>query len=301
MQLNLHLLRIFFAVAEQRSYTRAAEKLCITQPAVSKAMREIEYQLNLPLIERGGGTQGIKGVCLTDSGQALFEHARGIFALERGAIEDIQARVGLAKGRLVIGASTTIAGYWLPVYVAQFLRDFPSIELKIVVGNTQAMSHALIDCQIDMAFVEGSVADARITAIHWRDDKLAMIAHPDAAITPHHQPSMNELNQHVWLVREQGSGTLDVSMNVMEKLGIQPAHCIEMGSNEGIARAVAAGAGIALLPKQVVQELILLGAVKELNFVAADMLNRPLFLLQLKERPASPLMRAFCESVILPM
>src|ERR1700724_1964214 len=109
MQINLHLLRVFFAVAERRSFSRAAEALFVSQPAVSKAVRELEHQLDLPL-------------------------------LERAASEDISARVGLKRGRLPVGASSTIAGYWLPPYAAEFFRKFPSIELKIGVGNTQMVS-----------------------------------------------------------------------------------------------------------------------------------------------------------------
>ena len=107
MRLNLHLLRVFFTVAELRSFSRAAEALFISQPAVSKAVRELECQIGLPLLERGaGGPKSARGVQLTPDGAAVFEHARGIFALERAAIEDVQARVGLQRGRLRVGAST---------------------------------------------------------------------------------------------------------------------------------------------------------------------------------------------------
>jgi molybdate transport repressor ModE-like protein len=181
--MNLHLLRIFAAVAEQGSFSRAASALFISQPAVSKAVRQLERQLDLALIERGaGGTRGTRGVRLTDSGQALFEHARGIFALERAATEEVRARVGSKRGRLGVGASTTIAGYWLPPYVAQFARQVPGAQLQIRVGNTQAIGEALINCEIDLALVEGQVNDARIAANHWRDDELQIIAHRDAPL-----------------------------------------------------------------------------------------------------------------------
>ena len=127
--MNLHLLRIFAAVAEHRSFSRAASALFISQPAVSKAVRQLEHQLDLALMERGAGRAGgARGVRLTESGQALFEHARGIFALERAATEEVRARVGLQRGRLALGASTTVAGYWLPPYAAQFARQVPGAD-----------------------------------------------------------------------------------------------------------------------------------------------------------------------------
>lgn len=296
--MNLHLLRIFAAVAEHRSFSRAASALFISQPAVSKAVQQLEHQLDLSLIERGaGGPRGARGVRLTDAGQALFEHARGIFALERAAAEEVRARVGLQRGRLGVGASTTIAGYWLPAYAAQFARQFSNIQLQIRVGNTQAVGRALIDCEIDLALVEGEVNDPRIVATHWRDDELQIIAPPHAPLARRRKPTVNELNALVWVVRELGSGTREVTDRLMRTQGIEPKRTIEFGSNEGIARAVAAGLGVAMLPVLTVRELVRMGELRTLatTHASAPAFTRPLQLLQLKERPPSALVRAFCE------
>ena len=293
MQMNLHLLRIFFVVAEQKSFTRAAKLLLVSQPAVSKAVRELEHQLDLPLLERGAA--GAKGVRLTANGTALYEHARGIFALERAATEDIRARIGLKRGALTIGASTTIAGYWLPVYAAAFSRQFPSIELKIGVGNTRAVSQRLIDCEFDIALVEGAVCDPRIASMHWRDDKLKIVGHPRSVLSRRRKPTLQELNDQVWLMREAGSGTREVTEQMMREHRISAKRTVEIGSNEGIARAVASGLGLAMLPQRVLRELITLGEVRTLNYPSDSDLVRPLYVLQLKERPASSLIRAFNE------
>jgi LysR family transcriptional regulator, transcriptional activator of the cysJI operon len=297
--MNLHLLRIFAAVAEHRSFSRAAIALFISQPAVSKGVRQLEHELDLTLIERGtAGARGSRGVRLTESGQALFEHARGIFALERAAAEEVRARIGLKRGRLVVGASTTIAGYWLPRYAAQFARQVPSCELQIRVGNTQTIGRALIDCEIDLALVEGQVNDERIAATHWRDDELQIIAHPDARFAQRRRPAtLEELNAQAWLLREPGSGTREVTDRLMRAQRIEPQRTIEFGSNEGIARAVAAGLGLAMLPARVVRELVRMGEVRKLTLAqaGATSLSRPLYFLQLKERPPSPLAREFCK------
>jgi LysR family transcriptional regulator, transcriptional activator of the cysJI operon len=295
---NLHLLRIFAAVAEQRSFSRAAGALFITQPAVSKAVQQLEHQLELSLIERGAhGPRGARGVRLTESGQALFEHARGIFALERAAAEEVRARVGLQRGRLNVGASTTVGGYWLPAYAAEFIHQFPAIQLQIRVGNTQAIGRALIDCEVDLALVEGGVDDPRIVASHWRDDELRIIAPPQGSLARRRGPSLKELNAQVWLVREPGSGTREVTDRLMRAQRIEPRGTIEFGSNEGIARAVAAGLGVAMLPVCAVRELLRIEEVHPLSPLqsSAMALTRPLFLLQLRERPISPLVRAFCD------
>jgi DNA-binding transcriptional LysR family regulator len=293
MRINLHLLRIFFTVAERKSFSRAAEALFISQPAVSKGVRELEHQLELPLFERGGA--GARGVRLTADGAALFDHARGIFALERAATEDLRARVGVKRGRLSVAASTTIAGYWLAPYAAEFFREFPSIELRIGVGNTQMACQGVIECEFDLALVEGAVDDPRIVATHWRDDRLRIVAHPDAALARRRKPTLQEVTDQVWLLREPGSGTRDATERMMRDHGISPKRNIEFGSNEGIARAVACGLGIAMLPAHVLRDLIALEQVRSVNYPSDLPLVRRLFLLRLKERPSSPAVRAFCD------
>jgi len=294
-RVNLHLLRIFVAVAEHRSFSRAAETLCISQPAVSKAIRELERQLDLPLLERDVG--GGRGVRPTEGGWALLEHARGIFALERAAVEDIRARVGLRRGRLRVGASTTIAGYWLPRYVAEFVAAVPAIELEIQAANTRTVTAALIACQMDLALVEGAVGDPRILVTHWRDEPLSVIAHPASPLARKARPTRAELNGQIWLTREVGSGTREVTDRMTAACGIAPERQIAFGSNEGIAGAVAAGLGVAMLPKRVVKELSKAGAVSELRLPSGPLPPRPLYLLRLKERPLSPLARAFIEAI----
>jgi DNA-binding transcriptional LysR family regulator len=291
LRVNLHLLRIFVAVAEQRSFSRAAETLFISQPAVSKAIRELERQLDLPLLERDVGPA--RGVRPTESGEALLEHARGIFALERAAAEDIRARVGLKRGRLTVGASTTIAGYWLPSFVADFMAALPAIELEIQAANTGTVSRALIECRMDLALVEGEVTDPRILVTHWRDEPLSLIAHPGSALARKPRPSLEDLNGQVWLTREPGSGTREVTERMTAACRIAPERQIVFGSSEGIARAVAGGLGVAILPARVVQELCAAGAVREIRLPSGPLPPRPLYLLQLKERPLSPLARAF--------
>jgi DNA-binding transcriptional LysR family regulator len=296
MALNLHHLRVFHAVADQRSFTRAAASLFISQPAVSKAVRELESQLDLPLIDRGGSRAA--GVRLTEGGKALFDHARGIFALERAAVDDVKALVGLRRGRLTVGASTTVAGYWLPPYLASLLERFPSIQLQVQVGNTQLIGQALIDCSVDIALVEGVVRDPRIVATRWQREELAIVSHPRAAFAHKRSPTPEELSDAVWLMREPGSGTREVAQRVMKTLGIAPKKGFDFGSNEGIARAVAAGAGVALLPMRVVRELAMVGEVQVLRLARAPHLERQLYLLQLRQRPAAPLVRAFIDLLL---
>jgi DNA-binding transcriptional LysR family regulator len=291
--MNLHRLRIFLAVAERRSFSRAAEQLFISQPAVSKGVRALEAELDLSLIERGTGS--VKGVRLTDSGLALADHARGIFALEKAATEEIRARVGLKRGRLLIGASTTVAGYWLAPYLKALTSLLPDIDVRVRMGNTDVIAQALIACDIDVALVEGAVTDARVESEHWRNDPLQVVVHPHAEFLKRDRLRLRDLDEQFWLVREAGSGTHQVAERIMLENNIRPMRTIEIGSNEGIARAVAEGLGVAILPQRVVRELMAIGEIRSLDFPELFVLTRPLFLLQLRERPVSPLVRTFCQ------
>lgn len=319
MQLNLHLLRIFFEVVRQNGFSRAAEKLFISQPAVSKAVRELERLLDLPLLERPAG--GPRGVRLTDAGAVLFEHARSIFALERAALEDVQARTGRKRGCLTLGASTTIAGYWLAPCLAAMLDDAPDIDVRVQVGNTAAIERALIDCEIDAALVEGPVHDERIDVVHWRDDPMCVVARAEgnaarrrsgeaarrppgddahqradpAPVPADAESDAATLARQTWLMREPGSGTREVAENFLAAHMIEPARIVEIGSNEGIARSVAAGLGIALLPECVVRELLAIGSVRTLPVVPKTPLARPLYRITLRARPVTPLVARWQE------
>jgi len=294
MRLNLHLTRIFFTVATRGSFSRGAELLHISQSAASKAVRELEEQLGLALVERGGARgKGGRGLRLTEAGRALYEHARGIFALERAALDDLGARTGLQKGSLVVGASTTVAGYWLPGYLALFAEQFPDVELRVVVGNTATIGQGLLDCIVDVAVVEGGVNDPGITALRWREETLLLVAPPGSGMPDSAEVDARSLSRARWLVREAGSGTREVTERLMREEGVQLSDTIEVGSNEGIARSVAQGVGIAMLPEVVVQDLLALGRVATMNTRRAERYRRPLFLLKRAQRPLSPAAHAF--------
>ncbi|SEM37564.1 DNA-binding transcriptional regulator, LysR family [Pseudoxanthomonas sp. GM95] len=287
--LNLHLLRVFSAVVEHNGFSRAAEALFVSQSAVSKALRELESQLDLPLIDRSGG----RGVRLTDGGQALYRHARGIFAMERAALEEVRERVGLRRGGLRIGASTTVAAYWLSDVFARHVAQYPQLDSALVVGNTGEIANALVDCRIDAGFVEGPPHDERIVATRWRDEPLQAVVAASSSLGASRRASAKQLAAQRWLVREPGSGTREVAQTLLEARGIATARTLEIGSNEAIARAVAAGDGVAILPAAVVADLISVGKLRALTLPDGPPMQRPLYRLELINRPRSPALSGF--------
>lgn len=289
--MNLHALRIFYTVAKLGSFSLAAEALFISQPAVSKALKELEYQLNIQLIQRA--TKG-KKLTLSEGGQALFDHARSIFAIEKAAIEDIKARTGLKRGTLVIGTSTTIASYWLPPYLAKFCAQYPHIKVEVQVANTAQIEHALLECTIDLALVEGTPNKSNIISKHWQNDLMSIVV--PSCLKP--KGNLNAwLSNQCWLLREPGSGTLEVSVKLLNQLGINTNNSMQLGSNEAIARAVAQGMGIALLPNVVTDDLVQLGRLTRIEVQNNMQLSRPLYQLHYKDRPSSHAAHMFEKSL----
>jgi len=288
--MKLHLLRMFTAVAEHMSFTRAAEALYISQPAVSKAVSELEKQLDQPLFERGAGK-----LRLTEAGLLLAERGRAILAIERTAEEDLRALRGLQHGVLRIGASTTIATYLLPPVIAAFLRQHPGVDLRLTIQNTLSIVSLLLDYQIDVALVEGPVADERIAQQAWRVDELAVIAAPDHPLVARAGKAgvpLALLAEEVFLVREPGSGTRQVAEQALVERGARPKHTVELGSTEAIKQVVAAGFGLAIVSKATIPDELALRKLTVLRVQGLE-IRRMLTRLRLVARTPGPAARAF--------
>lgn len=315
MSINLHALRLFAGVVEHGGFSRAAAAMHISQPAVSRAVRELERQVGHPLLERGrpgargrptavpgaggngdarGGTRqaGERGVRLTDAGVALLAHARAIVAHERAAEEELRGLGTLERGRLRIGASTTIATYLLPPLVARFHREHPGVALRVTSANTRDIVARLRALEIDVALVEGPVSEEGIEVTLWREDELVLIASPAHPLARRGRVPSGALGDELLIVREPGSGTRDVVSAALRRHGIRPARTLEVGSTEAIKQTVAAGLGVAIVSRAAAADQLRLGT---LRVVALEglVIRRALARLTLAGRPAGATARAF--------
>lgn len=287
MQFNLQHLRVFCAVIEHDGFSRAAKSLHISQPAISKTMRELESHVGLPLLERGS-----RSVRPTEAGRLLHEHARAIFALERAAGEEVQAQKGLERGTLRIGASTTIATYWLPPIVAAFAQEHPGVTISLVSANTRDIARLLLEYALDVALVEGPVEHPRLQSQVWREDELVLVAAPSHPLAARGKPTKDDLQNVALVVREPGSGTREVTEAALLEAGIKWSTALEAGSTEAIKQTVAAGLGMAVVSRVAALDQI---ALKRLKIVSVRglKLRRPLYQLALKDRPVSAAARRF--------
>jgi DNA-binding transcriptional LysR family regulator len=256
MALNLHHLRIFARVAELGGFSRAAVALHLSQPAVSKSVRELERQLQTTLFDRSAGAHR-----LTDAGTALFARARELFAVERLAEEELRRLHGLEGGVLRIGASTTIATYLLPTYLARFREDHPAVVLRMTTANTRDIALALVERRVEVALVEGPVDDPRLSLVAWRNDELVLVAPPDHALTRKRRVMPADLASAPFIARERGSGTRRVAEAALASHGISLRIALRLSSTEAIMRAVAAGLGVAIVSRAAIEDQVALGRI----------------------------------------
>ena len=254
--MNLHLLRLFAAVAKHGSFSRAADALHLSQPSVSKGVRDFEAQVGSRLLER----RGAGGVVVTEAGAVLMRHAAALFAAERAAEEDLAAIRGLQRGTLAVGASTTVATYHLPPILGAFHKRHPAVELRLISANTHEIAALLGARELDVALVEGPVDEPGIAVRPWREEAMVLIAAPDHRLATLPAPfPMTEIEAEIVLVREPGSGTRDVALAALESHDLSPRAVLEVGSTEAIKQTVAGGLGIALVSAAAAADQIALG------------------------------------------
>lgn len=248
MALDLHRLEIFFAVARQHSFTRAAEELYISQPAVSAQIKRLEEELGVELFRRGS-----REVELTPPGQVLFERTRAIFRLAREAEAEIEALKGLISGRLVIGASTTPGTYLLPPLLGEFKRRHPNLSLDLEIANSLNIAAMVEAGELELGVIGGDISSKKIDSEPLVDDELIAIAPPGHHLAGGHPISLKELAQEPAICREPGSGT---QRNVLEAFAAAGAPCnpiLELGSTCAVVQAVQAELGVAIVPARAVQ------------------------------------------------
>ena len=251
--LDLHKLRLFAAVAEQEHYSRAAEALGISQPALSVHVRDLERYLGVALFERSG-----RNVRLTDAGRLVQGYARRILALTVELDEAIDDLRGLRAGQLRIGASTTVGEYLLPATLGAFRRRYPGIGVAVEIANTARIIDRLRHGELHLGLVGEPLADPELEMTPYRDDELVLI------VPPGHRwagraVKLEELASEPLITREAGSATRAVAEAVLAAAEFQPRASLELGGTEALKGAVAAGLGVAFVSACAVERELAMG------------------------------------------
>lgn len=287
MALNLHLLRIFAAVAEHNSFSQAGKVLFISQPAVSRAVQELEEQVGLPLIDRSRRVP-----ILTEAGTLLYQYAQRLFSVEQAAELALEQLQGLERGHLALAASHTAGTYLLPPLLSRYHQRYPGVRLSLQIANTQTILEKLHTEPIDVAFVEGTVKDTDFLVESWRTDHLVAIAPPNHPLIEQQPVTLKQLAAEPYVQRELGSGTREIVDEAFRRRKLEPNVAIELGSNQAVKQAVAAGLGISIVSDATVALEISAGVLTILNIKDIDF-KRTLAQVQVKEKPLSPAAVAF--------
>lgn len=225
-------LEVFYSVARRLSFTKAAQELFISQPAVTKHIRQLEEKYQSRLFERNGNK-----IELTAAGLLLLKYVEQIFSIYRQAEFEINAVSKRNKGLLRLGASTTIAQYQIPPLLAQFHQKFPGVRVTLINGNTEWIEQALLKKDIDLGLIEGDSKNPQISYSEFLKDEIVLVCSKNHPMAKMAEITLEQLQAIPLVLRERGSGTLEVIEHAMEPLGIRLSDLkieMQLGSTEAI-------------------------------------------------------------------
>ena len=260
---NFHQLRIFYTVARKGSFSRAGEELFISQPAVSVQVKALEESFGLPLIDRSG-----RALHLTEAGRVVFDHAQRLFNTSDDMLEAIEDIKGLKAGRLTIASSTTPGDYLLPELIGQFKGRYPQVDVALHITNTPGVVGRLLQHEIDLGFVGDPLDHEELNVLPFRRDEIVVFARPDHPSARSSGVSAAELAGAGFVLREMGSATRKRAEEGLRDLGVSYNVVMELGSNEAVKRAVAAGLGLGMLSRFALDAEVASGAVSIVNVPA---------------------------------
>ncbi|GAB3659694.1 LysR family transcriptional regulator [Actinocorallia lasiicapitis] len=244
MQLNLHQLWIFMTVVERGGFSAAADKLYLSQSAVSQQVRRLEKNLRTVLIDRSGSR-----IRVTSEGEVLLDYTRRMFLLADEAVAAIQRVSGMGSGTLVIGGSSGVAAHLLPPVLASFRARYDGIEIGIVAGNADQIEKRLLDGDLGVALLGGPARAAQLVTATVAESRPVLIVPAGHPLAAGAEPVSERIAGERILLREPGSATRRQQEEVLARWGLADTVATsEIWGTETVKQAVAAGLGIAVLP-----------------------------------------------------
>ena len=252
-------LKVFRVVAAHLNFSRAAEELLLTQPAVTQQIKALEDEYGVPLFDRAGGR-----ITLTPSGEALLPFASRLKEISDEAYAAVARASGKLGGRLAVGASQTIGQYLLPAMIAGFLRENPRVSISAISGNTDEILDALVLRKIELALVEGPALRKDVHVEPFMEDRMVLVV-PASHEWAEQDVEPSALAGAPLLMREFGSGSRRVVEKALADAGISRKHLnirMELDSTEGLLSGVEAGLGVTFVSHWAVRSHLAQGTLK---------------------------------------
>lgn len=244
-------LKVFHCVAQNLSFTKASNELFITQPAITKHIKELESEFEVKLFNRVGNK-----ISLTQAGSILFSYSDHILSLHNEVKFELSQLKGILEGNIRIGASTTIAQYVIPAALAKFNESFPVIKLSLTNGNTEYIEQRLLKNEIDIGIVEGKPTNSDIRYSSFLNDELLVFTSTQNTVIPN-TVSNEEFLKLPLVLRERGSGTLEIIEKSLQHYKISPKHLnvlMYLGSTEAIKSFIKTGNGVGIVSRFAIEQ-----------------------------------------------
>ncbi|MGQ5489337.1 LysR family transcriptional regulator [Thauera sp. ZXT1-4] len=286
-------LQVFHAVAKHGSFTRAAEHLHMTQPAVTFQIKQLEEHFDTRLLDRGHGK-----INLTPAGELVLAYAERILGLSAELDSRVSELTDELAGQLKIGTSTTIAAYWLPELLEGFKRRYPGVLPRVVVGTSKLTEDRVAARDLDIGLIEIATEQNTIERRSAARDELLVICRPDHALAKFAELTAKDLVGHPFIDRDPGNGIRQIADEFFEAAGIAGSEitlCAELGSLATVKQLAAAGLGFAIASRRAI-----LRDVEERRLVAIPLKPRlytPLEVILPRDKFRSRLINAFAEFV----
>lgn len=289
--MNLHHLAVFNAIAETGSISAAAQRLYISQPALSRELKDFEIRLGVSLFERLP-----RGMRMTHAGEVLREYATRLFDISRTAEATMREIADARLGFLSIGASNTAGTYVLPQRLAMFRRANPDVRVTMFVGNTEQVSQGVADMRFTLGFIEGPVHVGGLVAEQFQQDELVPVVAAADELLKKKRLTAADISGLPLLMREKGSGTRELIAETLDANEVQQGNIMEFGNTEALKRAAMHGGGIAWLPRISITDELNDGRLHLLP-IKRLMVQRPLSIIRRASAHAGPAGDAFLKSL----
>ncbi|MCP3869346.1 MAG: LysR family transcriptional regulator [Gammaproteobacteria bacterium] len=291
MNVTFRQLTLFEAVARHLSYTRAAEELHLSQPAVSMQIRQLEDSVGSALFEKSG-----KRISLTEAGTEVFQYSQSINHQLEELEEVLESLKGLNRGRLHIAVASTV-NYFAPCLLAAFHRRYPRIHLELDVTNRQRLVQMLTDNSIDMVLMGQPPRNLEVESEVFMDNPLVVVAPPDHSLSSETGITATRLAEEPFLMRESGSGTRQAMERYFLEQGLEIHQGMQMTHNEAIKQGVRAGLGLGIVSLHTIELELETKRLVTLD-AAGFPIQRHWYLVYRKGKRLSPPGKAFRDFVL---
>lgn len=290
--MHLHQLYVFYHVAKYRSFSKAAEFLCLTQPSVSAQIKILEDAYKTKLFERSGRRR----IELTDTGNILYTYVEKSFNLIKEAEGAVENTKGMKYGHIKISAIPTLVSYYLPSIIERFRKTYTNIEIQLMGDFQENVIENIVSFKADLGFIGKEISHENIVIERLWDEELVLIVPSSHPFTSAEEVHLDQIKDQPFILCEKGSGTRQIIDNLIKRKGITLRAVMEIGDNEAQKSVVAAGLGISIISSHVARRDVEEGRLKALR-VTDEKLYRTFFAIHHKNKYITNTIKNFLRAV----